>query len=153
MAKFTLGPVELYLIALRGDQLSPGAVTTLTDLVANGTVCLLDMVIIAKSVNGDISVTEVEGRQDAYGLTGVEFAATGIAGDEDVAELAQAIPAGGAAALVAVELVWAKHLAEQIVVSGSEVLAVERIPAPVVNAFVDVVTGAPEQPGAARGEN
>ncbi len=54
-----------------------------------------------------------------------------------MAELAEHIPVGTSAALIALELTWARTLAETFNASGGVVLRTERIPAPIVNAIVD----------------
>ena len=137
MAEFTFGPVELYLVGFEGDRPSPGVISALVDLVGAGIVRLIDFVIIGKSADGEITVTEVEAEAEAYGLVDVEIAAVGIAGDEDIEEFAELIPPGSSAALVALELVYARTLAEQVAKSGGVVLRSERIPAPIVNAVLD----------------
>ncbi len=135
MAQFTFGPVEFYLLGLEGERPSPALLDELQRLVEAGTVRVLDFVIVSKNEDGDVTILEVEA--DELGLGGVEFVAAGIAGDEDVDEVAPLIDPGTSAALVVLELAWAKRLAEAAASSGAEVLSVERIPAPVVNALVD----------------
>ena len=137
MAEFKFGPVELYVVGFEGDRPSPGVIGALVDLVGQGIVRLLDFVIIAKSEDGAITVTEIEAEAEAYGFVDVEIVAAGIAGDEDIDEVAELIPPGASAALVALELVYARTLAEQVAQSGGVVLRSERIPAPVVNAVFE----------------
>ncbi|QLQ11030.1 MAG: hypothetical protein HZY75_12510 [Nocardioidaceae bacterium] len=137
MAQFTFGPVEFYLVGLEGDRPSSGVLDALGELIEAGTVRLLDFVVISKSEDGEVTAVEIEDQAEEYGLGGVELGAIGLAGEEDIAEFASLVPAGRAAALVVLELAWAKRLAEKLAGSGGEVLAVERIPAPVVNGLVD----------------
>jgi uncharacterized membrane protein len=137
MAEFKFGPVELYLVGFEGERPSPGVMGALLDLVGAGVVRLIDFVIVAKSEDGEITVTEIEAEAEAYGLVDIEIAAVGITGDEDIEELAELIPPGTSAALVALELVYARTLAEQVALSGGVVLRSERIPAPIVNAVFD----------------
>lgn len=139
MADFRYGPVELYLVGFEGERPAPSLMQALMDLLEGGLVRLLDFVIIAKSDDGEVTVTEIEDETDEYGFGSIELAEVGIAGDEDIDELAELIPPGGSAALVALELVYARALAGKLAASGAEVLSVERIPAPVVNAIVDAV--------------
>jgi len=137
MPLFAFGPVELYLVGFEGERPSPGVMGALLDLVGSGIVRLLDFVIVAKSEDGEITVTEIEAQAEAYGLVDVEILAAGIAGSEDIDEFAEHIPPGGSAALVVLELVYARRLAEQVAQSGGVVLRTERIPAPVVNAVLE----------------
>ncbi|GAA1495028.1 DUF6325 family protein [Paeniglutamicibacter kerguelensis] len=145
MGQFTFGPVELYLIGLEGSRPSAGVLDALGELLDAGLVRLLDFVIIAKSDGGEVSVTELETGDDEYGLAGTEMAAIGIAGDDDIEELSELVPPGSSAALVVLELAWARTLSQRFAASGAEVLNVERIPAPVVNGLVDALHGLNEE--------
>lgn len=135
MAEFRYGPVELYLVGFEGEAPDPGVITALSDLVDSGTVRVLDFLIVSKTDEGDITIAEVEDEDFALDLHEV-----GIAGDEDIEELADLVPAGGSAALVALELVYARTLAERVAASGAVVLSAERIPAPIVNALIDLAS-------------
>ncbi|GAA1701956.1 hypothetical protein GCM10009808_19900 [Microbacterium sediminicola] len=138
MADFRYGPVELYLVGLEGDRPSPATIAALADLLEGGLFRLLDFVIVSKSALGEVTVTEIEDETDEYGFGGIELAEIGIAGDEDIAELAELIEPGTSAAVVALELVFARNLAAKLAASGGVVLSTERIPAPVVNAIMDL---------------
>lgn len=139
MAQFTFGPVEFYLVRLREGRPSPTVVAALVDLIDSGVVRLLDLLIIERSPDGIVTVTDVEEEPEHFGFGDVEFAAIGLAGDEDVEELADLVEPGTTAGLVVFELAWARRLAEKVAAAGDEVLSVERIPAPVVNALIDAV--------------
>ena len=131
MTTFTIGPVEFDLISLADSQPAEAVIDELRDVVTTGTVQLLDLVVISKSDAGDVTVTEIE--------ADVDLGAPGLAGDDDIAEFAAVIEPGTTAALVALELTWAKRIAEKLAAAGSEVIGVERIPAPVVNALLESI--------------
>ena len=131
MTTFILGPVEFYLISLADSQPTEAVIDELRDVLTTGTVQLLDLVVISKSDAGDVTVTEIE--------ADVDLGAPGLAGDDDIAEFAAVIEPGTTAALVALELTWAKRIAEKLAAAGSEVIGVERIPAPVVNALLQSI--------------
>lgn len=133
MTEFTYGPVELHLVGLPADRPDPGIVAAIVDAVDAGVVRLLDFIVVSKSADGEVTVTEVADDPDGFGFGGIELAEVGIAGDEDIAELADLIPPGGHAGIVAFELAWARTLVERFAASGGFVLRSERIPAPVVN--------------------
>jgi hypothetical protein len=101
--------------------------------MVNDEVRLLDLLIVARGEDGEITVREFEEFRDEFGFTVLELEATGAIGDEDVEELAELIPPGTAGAMMALELLFAKKLASAFAASGGEVLQVERIPASVVN--------------------
>lgn len=137
MVEFRYGPVELYLVGFEGDRPDPGVIAALVEQLEGGLVRLLDFVIISKSDDGEITVTEVEDQTQEYGFGDVELAEIGLAGDEDIEELAELIEPGTSAALVTLELLYARKLASRLAASGGVVLSAERIPAPVVNAILD----------------
>jgi hypothetical protein len=140
MADFEYGPVEMLLIGFEGERPGPAVVEAIADLIEGGLVRLLDLTFISRSELGEISTVEIEDVSDEYGFGGVELEATGLAADEDIAEFAESVPLGTSAALVVVELVWAKNLASKLAQSNGVVLGFERIPAPIVNAALAEIT-------------
>ena len=137
MAEFRYGPVELFLLGLEGERPDPAFVSSLVELVESGIVRILDFVLVSKSESGEVSIVEIE--EDSQDFGALELVLSGITGDEDIAALGELVPAGGSAAVVALELVYARKLAESLAASGGVVLSSERIPAPVVNALVDTI--------------
>lgn len=108
-------------------------VAELAALVAGGEIRLLDLLVVSRGVDGDLSSVEIED----LGLGELELEASGIVGDDDLAELGEVIAPGTSAALLAIELVWAKRLASRFAESGGVVLRSDRIPADVVNTVLE----------------
>ncbi len=132
MVDFRFGPVELYLVSLDGDRPAPAVIAALTDLVAAGTVNLLDFVVVSKAEDGTVTAIEIEEHADEYGAADLEFAALGVTGQEDIDEFAELIEPG--------HLRRRRRTGTRL--GGTSVLrgaGVERIPAPVVNALVDAL--------------
>jgi len=142
MAEFEYGPVDIYLIGFPGSRPDDDTLAALGELMAIDAVRLLDMLIVSRAEDGELSVRELEEFRDEYGLTVVGLEASGLLGDEDVDELGMAIAPGTSGALLALELVFAKRLTSSFAASGGEVLQVERIPAQVVN---EVLAAASEE--------
>ncbi|MEV8267752.1 DUF6325 family protein [Microbacterium sp. NPDC076911] len=138
MTEFRYGPVELYLVGFEGERPDPGVMEALIELVSTDKVNLLDFMLISKSDDGDVAIIEIEDGED-FGLGEIVLGAAGITGEEDVAELAELVPAGANAMLVAFELAFQRELASKVAASGGVVLSAERIPAPIVNAIADAV--------------
>ncbi len=130
------GPVELNVISLDGPRPSPGVLHALAKQVEAGVVRLLDFVVVTRSVTGAVSAEEIDLAE--FGLADLAPLLPGLAADEDLQELADQLPPGASAAIVALELAWASELAEQLADDNSFVLATERIPAAVVNAIVEL---------------
>jgi hypothetical protein len=133
MAEFEYGPVDIYVVSFEGSRPDDATLAALGDLMVSDQVRLLDLLIVARGDDGEITVREFEEFRDEFGFTVLELEATGAIGDEDVEELAELIPPGTAGAMMALELLFAKRLASAFAASGGEVLQVERIPASVVN--------------------
>lgn len=134
MADFEYGPVELYLVGFQGDRPDGGTLDAIRELIEGGEIRLLDLLVISRHEDGAVYVTEFEDVSEEYGFGTVELEAVGLVADEDAKELAEGIAPGTSGALLAIELLWAKHLASKFASSGGIVLETVRIPAPVVNA-------------------
>ncbi|GGM47200.1 DUF6325 family protein [Microbacterium saperdae] len=139
MNDFRFGPAEFYLVGFEGDRPDPATFRALTDLINTGVVLLLDFVVLTKSDTGELSILELDSEDDSLGLGDISPIAAGIAGDEDMEALAEAIPPGQSAAIVVLELSFARELAQNLAAAGGQVLRSERVPAPVVNAMMDIL--------------
>ncbi|MBT2263800.1 DUF6325 family protein [Rhodococcus erythropolis] len=133
------GPVDFYLLGLPGAGLDPAALSALTDLTDTGLVRLLDLIVVAKAEDGELTLIEVEELPNGFEISVEMLGASGLLGHDDITELAAAIPAGASALLVALELVYQRELAARTAESGAVLLGYERIPAPVVNALMDTI--------------
>ncbi|MDR5701090.1 DUF6325 family protein [Agromyces aerolatus] len=136
MADFEYGPVEILVVGFEGERPDAPTFDAIADLVEAGDIRLLDAVIISRDADGNLDAIEFEDLGDEVDVTEIELEASGLVGEDDYADLGQVIPPGTSAAILAVELVWAKHLASRFAESGGVMLHAERIPAPVVNAVL-----------------
>jgi len=133
VADFDYGPVEIFLIGFDGARPGTAVLNAILDLIESDTVRLLDLLFASRSEDGELTVLELDEVADEYGLTGLEATELGLAGEEDIDDLADAIAPGSSAALLVIEHLWAREFAEVLYRAGGRVLATERIPAPVVN--------------------
>jgi len=147
MAEFEYGPVEFYLIGFSGDRPGPAVLEAILDLVRADTLRLLDLLFVARSVDGDVRYLELEAVAEEYGLGDLQVSDPGLAGEEDINELADAIPPGTSAAVLVVEHLWARSFAETLFNAGGQVLRSQFIPAPVVNALVGAPSASAETEG------
>jgi Family of unknown function (DUF6325) len=133
VADFEYGPVDLYLIGFPGERPSPEVVSAIRALLDAGTVRLLDMLFVSRSVDGELTVLELEQVGEKFGFSGLVLDEVGLASTEDIDEFAEAVEPGESAALLVVELVWAKQFATALFAGGGRVLHTESIPADAVN--------------------
>jgi len=133
MTTFDYGPIEFYAIGFDGDRPGPAVLAAIDDLVTSGTVNLLDLVFARRSPEGELEILELSDTIDD-GAPALDLA--GLAGEEDIVALAEGLEPGSSAAILVVELLWAKSFAAALYDAGGTVLARHGIPAPIVNAFL-----------------
>ncbi|WP_395245107.1 DUF6325 family protein [Agromyces sp. MMS24-K17] len=136
MAEFEYGPVEIVVVGFPGEKPDAGTLGAIADLVEAGDIRLIDAVFVSRDAEGNIEATEIEDLGDEVDIIDITLEASGLVGEDDLTDLADAIPPGTSAALLAIELLWAKNLASRFAESGGIVLQSERIPAPIVNAVL-----------------
>ena len=94
MAEFEYGPVDLYLVGFEGDRPDEGTLEAIRELVAGGEIRLLDFLVVSREPDGSVQVSEFEEIADDYGFGVTELETIGLVGDEDVAGVRRADPAG-----------------------------------------------------------
>jgi hypothetical protein len=134
MTTFDYGPIEFYAIGFEGDRPGPGVLRAIDDLVVSGTVNVLDLVFVSRDSDGELTVVELSDTTDDAGVPALDL--EGFASEEDIAELAVDVAPGTSAAILVVELLWAKDFAGALFDAGGAVLARQGIPAPIVNAYL-----------------
>ena len=137
MVEFRYGPVEILLISFDGDR--PGAALgrALRELVEEKTITLFDLLFVARDADGDLRIVEADDLPQKAELPDLQLGELGLAGLDDVEELAAELPPGTSAAVLVVELAWARNFASVLAASGGAVLHQERIPAAVVNEVLE----------------
>ncbi|SOC88190.1 hypothetical protein SAMN05660766_1888 [Curtobacterium sp. 314Chir4.1] len=133
MVRFEFGPVEAFVVRFRSDVPIDAVFRALGDVERAGTVRLLDFALVVRDEDGAVAVREVDDLADLLPDDVVELAARGLTANEDIEQVAESVQPGWSAAIVVIELLWAKSLAERFTENGSELLATVRIPAPAVN--------------------
>lgn len=134
------GPIDFVLIEFPADRLTGEAGPALVDLVEQGLIRLLDLTVISKAEDGSVVVLELT--DPLVGGGGFEYfagAQTGLIGDDDIRESAEAMTPGTVAALIIYENTWAVPFVGAVRNSGGELIASARIPAPDVMAALDAL--------------
>ncbi|WP_107765221.1 DUF6325 family protein [Nocardioides terrigena] len=134
------GPVDFVLIEFPADRLTGEAGPALVDLVERGLIRLFDLTVISKADDGSVVVLELT--DPLVGDGGFSYfagAQTGLIGDDDIRESAEAMTPGTVAALIVYENTWAVPFVGAVRNSGGELIASARIPAPDVMAALDAL--------------
>ena len=120
----TLGPVSILAIQFSENNFRGEILAALYDLVKNGTVRIIDAVVVAKDQTGEISVQEVN--QLAPTVVAIfdplDAEVTGLLSYDDIHNLAALLDPNSSAGLLALEHVWAERLAQAIIGANGKVV-------------------------------
>jgi uncharacterized membrane protein len=138
------GPIDFVLIEFEADKLTGAVADALLDLVDRGLVRIYDLLVVEKDADGTFSVIDISelGPGELGGLTVFAGANSGLLGDEDLEEAANALEPGTVAVLIVYENAWARPVVAAVRDSGGEVVASERIPASAILEALDAVEAA-----------
>ena len=133
-----MGPVDYILVEWTGRQPNGEALPHLLELVASGTIRILDIAFITKDEEGIVAGMEIEDLGGAVEEVKLfEGASSGIISDDDTVEAAQALEPGTSAALLIYENSWAAPFASAVRRSGGQLVASGRIPVQAIIAALD----------------
>jgi len=149
----SLGPVELAVIGFPDSRLDGSLAPALAELTGDGTITVLDLVLLSKDTAGDVTVVELadlDDGEDARAYVDLDGAAGGLLSDRDLELAAQVLAPGTAAAVVVWEDTWARRLVAALGAAGGRLLAHDRIDAESVRlalADIDAELGEPPTAG------
>jgi Family of unknown function (DUF6325) len=134
-----MGPIDYLVLEWDGNQPVTGEVMPLLlDLVDRGVIRILDLAFMLKEADGSVSALDLtELAQEAIGLAEFEGAASGLLGQEDLEEAANALEPGTVAAVLVWENRWAAPVAMALRRSGGQLVATGRIPVQAILAALD----------------
>ena len=129
------GPVDVIVLAVGEPRFDGTVLAELKRLVANGTIRVLDAMLLFKNENGLHASVDLEDlppdQKEALG-----FVATGTRGMFDAADAAtlfEGMVPGSAVCALAIEHAWAVKLVNAIHDAGAELALNYRVPAPIVD--------------------
>ena len=134
------GPIDYVLLEFTGDDPLDETASALMALVDLGVVALYDLVAIRKEADGTFSgvaLDELGGQFAAFA-----GANSGLIGDDDLAEAADAMEPGTVAALIVYENRWAIPFVDAARRAGGQMIATARIPAQNVIEALDALESA-----------
>lgn len=133
-----MGPIDYVLIEWPGRQPNGQIAPIVVDLVERGIIRVLDLAFIAKAEDGSVAGLEISDLGDqGEQLRVFEGASSGLVSDQDIAEAADALDSGTAAALLVFENRWAAPFASAVRRSGGQLVANGRIPVQAILAALD----------------
>jgi hypothetical protein len=120
-----MGPVQMLVIGFEGGEFRGEIAAELERLRDDDTIRVLDLVVVAKDADGNVSAAEGEAglALRLLDVTDADLAHLAEADTADLWEATEAIPPGGAAAVVLIEHRWAIPLRDAIANAGGVPLA------------------------------
>ena len=125
------GPIDFVLLEFSGKELKGEVASAVMDLVEQGIVRVYDVLVVMKEADGTFSGLNVEdlSADDVGDFTIFSGARSGLLGDDDIRQAADAMEPGTVAALIVYENVWAIPFVRATRRAGGELIASARIPA------------------------
>jgi len=134
-----MGPIDFMVLEWDGEQPVTGEVMPLLlDLVDRGIIRILDLGFIVKDQDGSVVARDfTEVAQQGDGLADFAGASSGLLGQDDLEEAANAMEPGTVAAVLVWENRWAAPVATALRRSGGQLVANGRIPVQAILAALD----------------
>jgi hypothetical protein len=136
MAEEARGAVEIAIIAFPGSKFKGEIVPALAELVDNGTVAILDLLVISKNEEGDVLSLEIGEMEDGGVFDDLDGDVMGLLSAEDIETAGELLEPGNTAALIVWENTWARNLIGAIRDAGGQLVAHDRLDAQTVNAVM-----------------
>ena len=132
-----MGPIDYILIEWADGEPRGEAALLLGELVDNGTIRLLDLSLISKSEDGEVSGIQAADVEAIEGIEELLGASSGLLDEDDLSEAAKALEPGASAALIVYENSWAAPFATAVRRNGGQLVASGRIPVQTLVAALD----------------
>ncbi|MFF1634170.1 DUF6325 family protein [Leifsonia sp. NPDC058248] len=121
----TIGPAEYIVVAFPGTEFSGAIVPELRALVDTETIAILDLIVVSKAANGDVSYIEVEELED---FSELDSDVGGLISMQDIEHAAGLLGPEMAAALIVWIDLWAQPFADAVRNAGGVLVEGARIP-------------------------
>ena len=132
MADEVMGPISYVIVQFPGNKMTGEGFPILVDLVDRGVIRILDLVFVTRGDDGSTAVLELNDldRDDNVEVDVAVFdgASSGLIGESDIAEAANAIEPGSSAGVLLFENRWATSFVQALRKGGAELVAAGYIP-------------------------
>lgn len=119
-----VGPVSILAIQFSENNFRGQILAALYELVNNGTVKIIDAVVVVKDANGKVTAQEVN--QLAPAVVSIfdplNAEVTGLLSYEDIHDIGAKLDNNSSAGLLALEHIWADRLAQAIVSANGKIV-------------------------------
>jgi uncharacterized protein DUF6325 len=134
-----MGPIDYVVLEWAGDQPVTGEVMPLLlDLVDRGMIRILDLAFLVKGEDGAVAAIDLaDVEQNGESLAEFQGVSSGLLGQDDLEEAANALEPGTVAGVLVWENRWAAPVAVALRRSGGQLVASGRIPVQAIVASLD----------------
>ena len=139
----SIGPVEYIAIAFPGNNFSGEIVPAIKELQDSGTIRVLDLVIISKDGEGNVTGIELSEASPSSRPPWPSSASQSrnLLGQEDIEDIGSALDPNSTAGLMIWENVWAARFAQSLRAADGILIANGRIPAALVEEVMAETVG------------
>jgi hypothetical protein len=126
----TMGPISYLVVEFPGSKMTGEGFPILVDLVDHGVIRIIDLVFIARALNGTVTRIELadldgDGQLDLSVFVG---ASSGLLDDGDIADAGSVLEPGSSAGILLFENRWATPFIEALRRGGAQPVAAGYIP-------------------------
>lgn len=121
------GPIDFVLLEFPGDIPLTECAAELANILDTGAVALYDLLAVRKEADGTFSGLELDQLDGSFAA--FAGARSGLLGDQDIADAAEALAPGTVAVLLVYENTWASSFVSAVYRAGGEMVASARLPA------------------------
>jgi hypothetical protein len=125
----TLGPLEYTVVGFQGNNFTGRIADELGRVVDNGTIRVVDLVFVMKDVDGEAAVVELDATEESAfkSFAPLLDGLMGLLTPEDIAAIAEGLPANTSALIILFEHRWAERLKDAMADAGGFLISREYI--------------------------
>lgn len=120
------GPIDYIVVGFNGNNFKGEILQELSTAIEQGVIAVLDLALISKGADGDITKIELTDQPEVEAILPVD-SSQGLITEEDIDEVAGVLDENCSAGLLIVEQLWAKGLKQAIINADGVLLAEGRI--------------------------
>jgi Family of unknown function (DUF6325) len=135
----SIGPVEYIVVAFPENNFTGKIAPELGKLIESGLIRVLDLVFIAKDVDGSVSALEFDQLDELAEFGELDGEVGGLISPEDLEHAASMLEPNSSAALLVWEDVWAAPFVGAVREAGGVLVEGSRIPHELIEAALDVL--------------